>query len=284
MAQAVGISRTSLYVQPSIQDAKDQHSIQEIKVAHGQHPLYGVRRLALHLGWGKNKTRRIRTLADITALRPHKKYLGYNGKPEIAPPANYLHTYALFKDADRPQDGMDYSVMTQEANAWVQDFTYLRIRSGMYYLALVMDLTSREVLSWRLGTNHTSSLTHIALIDALRNNPSPSILHSDRGSEYLSQRHHDTCIRFGIKLSASKPGRPWQNGFMERCVKSTKEELGPLSRYQDIDELYVGVINAIAYYNNDRIHTALKMPPRAYAQTLKRPSRQLNKVFGKRGA
>lgn len=178
--------------------------------------------------------------------------------------------------------------MTQEANAWVQDFTYLRIRSGMFYLALVMDLTTREILSWKLGTNHSSLLTYIALIQALRNNPSPSILHSDRGSEYLSERHAATCARFGIQLSASKPGSPWQNGFMERCIKSVKEEIGSLANYKDIDELYTGVANAIAYYNNDRIHTALKMSPRAYAKTLKpipKPSRKLRElVFGKKGA
>ena len=154
----------------------------------------------------------------------------------------------------------------------------------MYYLAIVMDLTTREILSWKLRTNHTSSLTHIALIDALRGNPSPSILHNDRGSEYLSQRRQDTCVRFGIKLSASKAGRPWQNGYMERCIESVKDELGPLGRYQDLDELYVGIINAIVYYNNERIHTALKMPPKAYANTLNRPRKQLNAVFVKGGA
>lgn len=119
-----------------------------------------------------------------------------------------MHTYALFKDNARPQDGMDYGPMTQEANAWTQDFTYLRIRSGMYYLALVMDLATREILSWKLGTNHSSSLTHIALIQALSTSPSPSILHSDRGSEYLSERHQATCTRFGIVLSASRTGSP----------------------------------------------------------------------------
>jgi transposase InsO family protein len=171
--------------------------------------------------------------------------------------------------------------MAQEANAWAQDFTYLRIRSGAYYLALVMDLATREILSWKLGTNHSSSLTHIALIQALRTNPSPSILHSDRGSEYLSERHQTTCARFDITLSASKPGSPWQNGFMERCIKSVKEEMGPLAQYHDIDELYVGVTNAIAYYNNERIHTKLKMSPRDYAKTLGRHQKRLRTVFGK---
>jgi len=238
----------------------------------------------LYLGWSENKTRRIRRLARVDAVRPHKKYRSYGGKPEVNAPDNHLHTYALFKDNARPQDGMDYSPMTQEANAWTQDFTYLRIRGGMYYLALVMDLATREILSWKLGTNHSSSLTHIALIQALRTNQSPSILHSDRGSEYLSERHASTCTRFGITLSASKPGSPWQNGFMERCIKSVKEEIGPLANYHDIDELYVGVTNAISYYNNDRIHLSLKMSPRAYAKTLGRYQKRPRKMFRKVGA
>jgi transposase InsO family protein len=238
----------------------------------------------LYLGWSKNKARRIRRLAGVRVAYPRKKYRSYGGKPEIMAPANHLHTYALFKDVTRPQDGMDYRAMPQEANAWVQDFTYLRIRSGMFYLALVMDLSTREVLGWKLGTNHSSMLTHTALIQALRSNPPPSLLHSDRGSEYLSERHAATCIRFGIRLSASRPGSPWQNGFMERCIKSIKEELGSLSNYNDIAELYVGVAHAIDYYNNDRIHTALKMSPRNYAKTLKAPRKIRELVFGKKGA
>lgn len=284
MAKAANISRTSLYDHPSTQKHKDQQAIRELKAAHVQHPLYGVRRLAIHLGWSENKTRRIRRLSGVNATKPHKKYRSYSGKPEIAAPGNHLHAYALFKDNDRPQDGMDYSAMTQEANAWAQDFTYLRIRAGMYYLALVMDLATREVLSWKLGANHSAQLTHIALIQALRSNPSPSILHSDRGSEYLSERHASTCIRFGIQLSASRPGSPWQNGYMERCVKSLKEELGPLAQYQDIDELYIGVANAVAYYNNDRIHLSLKMSPAAYAASLMKSRKGLRSVFGKKVA
>lgn len=284
MAQAVGVGRTSLYDQPTMRKSKDNQAVLELKAAHAQHPLYGVRRLSLHLGWSENKARRIRRLAGVNALRPRNKYRSYKGIPEILAPANHLHAYALFKNNTRPQDGMDYSAMALEANAWVQDFTYLRISSGMFYLALVMDLATREILSWKLGTNHSSQLTHVALVQALRSNSSPSILHSDRGSEYLSERHASTCTRFGIRLSASKPGSPWQNGYMERCIKSVKEELGPLASYQDITGLYIGVANAVTYYNNERIHTSLKMAPRAYAKTLRQRPRILNAVFGKKGA
>ena len=284
MAKAVGISRTSLYDQPTRQKDKDDGAIQELRSAHDLHPLYGVRRLALHLSWSENKTRRIRRLSGISVTSTKKKYCSYKGKPEIVAPDNHLHTYALFKDVSRPQDGMSYAPMTQEVNAWAQDFTYLRIRSGIFYLALVMNLSTRQILSWKLGTNHSSSLTHIALIQALLKNNPPSILHSDRGSEYLSQRHQDTCQRFNITLSASRPGRPWQNGYMERCIKSIKEELGSLANYQNIDELYIGIANAIAYYNNERIHTSLKMSPRDYAKSLNKPKSRVYAVFGKVGA
>lgn len=202
MAKAVGIGRTSLYYRLTIRTDKDHQAIHELQAVHDQHPLYGVRRLAVYLDWSENKTRRIRRLAQVDAVRPQKKYRSYKGKPEILAPANHLHTYALFKNAVRAQDGV------VDSGGWVQDFTYLRIRSGMFYLALVMDLTTREILSWKLSTNHSSMLTRIALIQALRSNPSPSILHSDQGSEYLSERHADTCTRFGIQLSASKPGSP----------------------------------------------------------------------------
>lgn len=274
----------NLYVTRTIRKQQDKQAIAELQAAHAQHPLYGVRRLAIHLHWSENKTRRIRRLSGVQAVRPRKKYAGYRGRPEIGVPDNHLHAYALFKDLSRPQDGMDYSPMTQEANAWAQDFTYLRIRSGVFYLALVMDLATREILSWKLGTNHSAELTHTALIQALSSNPAPSILHSDRGSEYLSERHDATCARFAIQLSASRPGSPWQNGFMERCIKSVKEELGALAGYQDITELYFGVAKAVKYYNEERIHTVLKMSPRAYARSLL-PKRKLrDMVFTKGGA
>ena len=283
MSKAVGIGRTSLYGSYRKRSSKDSQAILELTAAHTQHPLYGVRRLSLYLDWSINKTRRIRRLASVH-VRQHKKYRHYKGRPEISAPGNHLHDYAVFKNNTRPQDGMIYTPMTQEANAWVQDFTYLRIRSGMYYLALVMDPSTREIVGWKLGTTHSSMLTHTALIQALRSNPKPSLLHSDRGSEYLSERHAVTCERLSIRLSASKPGSPWQNGYMERCVKSIKEELGTLHSYNDITELYIAVAHAIDYYNNERIHTALKMSPSNYARTLHRPRKIRELVFGKKGA
>ena len=94
---------------------------------------------------------------------------------EITAPLNILHRFAKFKDELRPQEGMNYSEMVN-ASAWAQDFTYLWFERSMHYLAVVLDLKTRQVVGWRLGLKHSSELTHEALLDALSKHRSPAII------------------------------------------------------------------------------------------------------------
>lgn len=155
------------------------------------------------------------------------------------------------------------------AEAWVQDFTYLWFQRSWHYLAVVISLKTREVVGWRLGLRHSSELTHEALLDALSKHPSPAILHSDQGSEYLSYKHQELCQRMEIQLSCSKRASPWQNGFMERWFGNFKLELGSPNQHKDLPQLYEAIALKIHYYNTQRIHTALGMSPAAYAASLK---------------
>ena len=258
-----------------------------LRAVHAAHPFYGVERLAIHLGWSETKTRRIRNLADVVVPTASKKYRYRRGsKPEIPAPANALAPYAAFKDSTRPQAGMDYSGMTK-SGAWAQDFTYLKFHGSWYYLAGVLDLKTRQLVGWRLGSNHSAELTYAAVLDALSKHQAPTILHSDQGSEYLSYRHKELCEKLEIQLSASGRGKPWQNGFMERWFGGHKLEVGDINQLKDISELHEKIALKIYYYNHQRIHSALKMSPAAYAASLmaatplrKRIDRVLQKVRG----
>lgn len=250
----------------------------ELTAAHEQHPFYGAYRLALHLGWNIKKARRIRRLTGIVIPHANKKRRTHGGqKPEITAPPNILKRYAVYRNASRPQDGMDYSAMV-DARAWVQDFTYLWFMGGMHYLAVVLDLKTRRVVGWRLGLRHSSELTHEALLDALSKHPAPSILHSDQGSEYLSYKHQLTCERMEITLSCSAKSSPWQNGFMEQWFRSFKQEMGNLNQYKDLAQLHEAIALHIHYYNTERIHTALGMSPAAYAASLKAEATEMVQV------
>lgn len=257
-------------------------AVQRLQQAHASHAFYGVERLALHLGWSEKKVRRVRNLAGIVIPRPTKKPRPGRGKAEISAPPNILHRYARFKDELRPQDGMHYGGMT-DSGGWVQDFTYLWFERSMHYLAVVLVLKTRRIVGWRLGLRHTSELTHAAVLDALSRHPSPTILHSDQGSKYLSYKHQLLCERIEIQLSCSAKGSPWQNGFMERWFGGFKREIGPLSQYKDLPQLYEAIALQIHYYNTERIHSALGMSPVAFAAQLKQTADERELVSGKRG-
>jgi transposase InsO family protein len=193
-----------------------------------------------------------------------------------------LHRYAVLKNLERPQDGMDYRGMVG-AEAWVQDFTYLWFEQSFCYLAVVLSLETRQVVGWRLGTNHSSELTYAALLDALSKHAAPAILHSDQGSEYLSSRHQLLCQNLEIQLSASNKASPWQNGYMERWFGGLKQELPPLSQLKGLAQLLEAIAMHIHYYNTERIHLALGMSPAAYAASLTQP-RGSDKVLQKKVA
>lgn len=81
-------------------------------------------------------------------------------------------------------------------------------------------------------------------------------------------------------MSASDPGEPWQNGFMERFFNTFKEEMSAkISRCRTPAEVYEKVANWVYYYNYERIHTALKMSPKNYAARLQEDD-QFNKALG----
>lgn len=264
------MDRTSLYHNYHKQKERDDEDIGKLIVAHIKNPRYGVRRLAIELHWSEDKTRRIRNLAGVEALRKTKRRKNTKTPQEIDSPENKLRNYWEFKDPNNPRDGYDFSGLTNpKLNIWAEDFTYIGWRGRFLYLAATLRISTREVLGWSLGMYHDADLVCASLEDALRSNNAPDIAHSDQGSEYLSQKNSKLCEQMNIEMSASDKGEPWQNGFMERFFATFKEEMEyKIRNCKTITEVYEKIANWIYYYNYERIHTALKMPPKAYALKL----------------
>ena len=79
-------------------------------------------------------------------------------------------------------------------------------------------------------------------------------------------------------MSASAPSSPWQNGFMERFFATFKEECSAkISATKDVGELYELIANWIHYYNHNRIHTSLKMPPVLFAKRFSTKKKEAKK-------
>lgn len=135
-------------------------------------------------------------------------------------------------------------------------------------MATVLDIYTREVVGVSVMTQHSTQLVLQALISALMNHPRADIIHSDHGSEYTSKLFQEFCISSGILLSMSSKGSPWENGYQESFYDKFKIDLGDPNRFHDLGELVYEIYRTIYVYNTTRIHTALRMSPKQFAEKI----------------
>lgn len=162
---------------------------------------------------------------------------------------------------DRPaSDGIN--------QVWVADITYLKLGRHWRYLAVIMDLYSRRILSWSLSRTRTVDLTLKTLSNAIkrRGGQRPEIFHTDRGVEYTSYRYQAALENYGIRPSVNRPKHCTDNAHMESFFHSLKTELIRGRRYAHHRELHhalKGYINQ--FYNFQRLHSGIGYrPPVSY--------------------
>jgi transposase InsO family protein len=148
--------------------------------------------------------------------------------------------------------------VTRADQVWVGDITYLRIRGGWRYLAIVMDQWSRRILAWTLTRRRTSAVTCAVLADAVRRRrPSSTLIfHSDRGSEYMGAAFCAAVTQHGLLQSANVRG-PGDNAHAESFFHSLKAELTRGVTFTTERTLLTALDAYIRYYNRRRMHSAL---------------------------
>ena len=86
----------------------------------------------------------------------------------------------------------------------------------------------------------------------------PEIHHSDQGIQYLSKAYISTLVDHGIDISLAHRGRPWDNGYAERLIRTLKAEEAHLNEYDDIIDARARIGHFIErVYNHKRPHSAL---------------------------
>lgn len=150
--------------------------------------------------------------------------------------------------------------VTGSNQVWVSDITYIRIKNGFVYLAVILDLFSRKVVGWAISKHIDEELTLNALRMAIRRRKPPRgvIHHSDRGVQYVSKRYVKLLKRLGFHVSNSSTGNPYDNAFAESFMKTLKRQEVYLANYEtflDVAENLPRFIEDI--YNEKRVHSSL---------------------------
>jgi len=244
-AEALGISRSTVYYQSRPVSAEDLWLMRQIDELHLNYPFAGSRMLRDLLGHqglevGRRHLRTLMRRMGIEAIyrRPN------TSKPA---PGHRIYPYLLRGLA-----------ITRPNQVWAMDITYIPMARGFVYLAAVVDWFSRRVLAWKLSITMEASFCIEALEEALSRNEKPEIFNTDQGSQFTSEAFTGRLKKEGISISMDGRGRWRDNVFVERIWRSIKYEEVYLHAYESVSEARQSIGRYIDFYNAIRPHSSLK--------------------------
>jgi len=143
--------------------------------------------------------------------------------------------------------------------AWCSDITYIWTQTGFVDLTSIMDLYSRKIIAWELSGNLSVEgiLSCINKTKRTRSFSNPVIVHSDRGTQYVSN-DYKSSLEYGFVLSYSNKGNPWDNACIESFHALIKREWLSKYYFKNINSVRRAVFEYIdVFYNRKRIHSTL---------------------------
>lgn len=227
---------------------EDQELLQKVEELAGQYPTYGTRRITHQLRRQPhrvmvNRKRIQRIMRQNGLLRPVKR--------RKCRTTNSDHPYPRFPNLVKEL------VVTQPEQVWVSDITYIRLGNGFVYLAIVLDVFTRNVRGWCLSRSLDQELSLTALRAALEFQ-TPEIHHSDQGIHYAAHSYINLLKKHDIRISMAAVGKAEENGYAERFMRTIKDEEVSLSEYHDFADAQAQIGQFIEdVYNQKRIHSAL---------------------------
>jgi putative transposase len=245
LCRALNCPRAGLYRAPAAA-AGEADLRRAVERLAGTWPTYGYRRITALLrreGRAVNGKRVRRVMAE----------LGLQGKA----PARRVRTTDSTHAFPRYPNLVEGLVVQRPEQVWVADITYVRLRAEFVYLAVLMDVFTRRVRGWQLGRSLDGSLALAALGRALRTG-APEVHHSDQGVQYAATAYVRRLTARGVAISMAAVGKPEENGYAERLMRTIKEEEVALTEYRDFADARRQLGRFLeAVYNRKRIHSSL---------------------------
>lgn len=168
--------------------------------------------------------------------------------------------------AARNSDAMAPNLLNRDFTApapdrvWVGDITFVPTREGWLHLAVLLDLYSRKVVGWAMGSQQNRSLVIDALTMAIEHRrPQPGLIHhTDQGVLYGTSAYRAILAQHGMSPSMSRKGDCYDNAVAESFFSNLKNELTWHHDFRRRDEARAAIFDYIeVFYNRQRLHQSL---------------------------
>ena len=203
----------------------------------------------------ENRVARLMRKADIKSKMARKFVITTDSKHTMQPAPDLLKRQFTVERHDK---------------AWVSDTTFIATREGWLYLAVILDLFSRQVIGWSMSNRNNTELVQDALTMAIwrRGEVQDVIVHSDQGSTYASGSYQQQLKTNKLRCSMSRKGECLDNAVAESFFGSLKNELVYHEDYRTRAQARQSLFEYIeVFYNRQRRHAFLNyMTPVEYEE------------------
>ena len=252
-AKVLNLARSTVYYEPRPVSAEDLALMRRLDELHLDYPFAGARML-------RSLLRREGVCVGRRHVATLMKRMGISAiyrRPNTSKPApgHKIYPYLLRGvKIERPN------------HVWAMDISYIPMRRGFVYLAAVVDVASRRVLSHRVSITMEAAFCVEALEEALAKHGKPDIFNTDQGSQFTSVDFTSVQTKAGVAISMDGKGAWRDNVFVERLWRTVKYEEVYLRAYDSVSEARASISRYLAFYNRGRPHSSLdeRTPDEAY--------------------
>ena len=210
-AELLQISRSSVYYQPRPVSEGDLAIMRHIDELHLEYPFAGARML--------------RDMLKANGIKIGRKHVG-----TLMKRMGIEAIYRRPNTSKRHPEHQIYPYLLRDLkieranHVWATDITYIPMKRGFVYLAVILDWASRRVLAWDVSISMEADFCIRVLDEALARYGRPEIFNSDQGSQFTSSAFTDRLHAEEIRISMDGKGCWRDNVFVERLWKSVKYE------------------------------------------------------------
>lgn len=250
MCDILDLNRSSYYKwlrrNKSSRETENESLLHDIGMIYAEHnSTYGYRRIADEYNathekqYNLKRFYRLAHLVGLLAVIRRKRPAYQRSTPEVT-----------------AENILDRDFTAKNTNEkWCTDVTEMKYgpEGEKTYLSAILDLKSRDIVSFAIGKHNNNQLVFDTFDLAIRKYPDAHpLFHSDRGFQYTSQQFKARLDKQKMTQSMSRVGRCIDNGPMEGFWGILKCEMYYLNHFETYEELVRAVEQFIHYYNTQR--------------------------------
>lgn len=244
--ELLSIAKSSYYYQAKPESSFNLKLMELIDKQYLKYPHMGVPSMTTWLRMDNNllvnhkRISRLYKLMDLQALIPGPHTSKGNKEHKIYP---YLLRNRVIKEVNE---------------VWATDITYIPMKRGFMYLMAVIDLRSRYIVGWSISNTMEAEWCKSLMQECIERHGKPQIVNTDQGAQFTSAEFTGYLLGEGIQISMDGKGRATDNIFIERFWRNVKYEKIYKYSYEDGQQLTLGLVEYMSYYNEVRRHSSLE--------------------------